>query len=70
MKLNIDFQEKFEQRHIAPNDLDTAEMLQKKYNPFFERVFYTKSSEDNLFTFHRKPKGIQAKIIGLGFALP
>ena len=29
MKLNIDFQEKFEQRHIAPNDLDTAEMLQK-----------------------------------------
>ena len=28
MKLNIDFQEKFEQRHIAPNEQDTAEMLQ------------------------------------------
>lgn len=28
MKLNIDFQEKFEQRHIAPNAQDTAEMLQ------------------------------------------
>ena len=28
MKLNIDFQEKFEQRHIAPNRQDTAEMLQ------------------------------------------
>ena len=28
MKLNIDFQEKFEQRHIAPNGQDTAEMLQ------------------------------------------
>lgn len=27
MKLNIDFQEKFEQRHIAPNEQDTAEML-------------------------------------------
>ncbi|NEU09967.1 aminomethyl-transferring glycine dehydrogenase [Flavihumibacter sp. R14] len=28
MKLNIDFQEKFEHRHIAPNEQDTAEMLQ------------------------------------------
>ncbi|HYK75370.1 MAG TPA: aminomethyl-transferring glycine dehydrogenase [Daejeonella sp.] len=28
MKLNIDFQEKFEHRHIAPNAKDTAEMLQ------------------------------------------
>jgi glycine dehydrogenase len=27
MKLNIDFQEKFEHRHIAPNKQDTAEML-------------------------------------------
>ncbi len=27
MKLNIDFQEKFEHRHIAPNQQDTAEML-------------------------------------------
>ena len=29
MKLNIDFQEKFEHRHIAPNSEDTTEMLQK-----------------------------------------
>ena len=29
MKLNIDFQEKFEHRHIAPNIEDTTEMLQK-----------------------------------------
>ncbi|EHQ25445.1 Glycine dehydrogenase (decarboxylating) [Mucilaginibacter paludis DSM 18603] len=28
MKLNIDYQEKFQQRHIAPNEADTAEMLQ------------------------------------------
>ena len=28
MKLNIDFQEKFEHRHIAPNEQDTTEMLQ------------------------------------------
>ena len=28
MKLNIDFQEKFEHRHIAPNEQDTAKMLQ------------------------------------------
>lgn len=28
MKLNIDYQEKFQQRHIAPNETDTAEMLQ------------------------------------------
>jgi glycine dehydrogenase len=27
MKLNIDYQEKFQQRHIAPNEADTAEML-------------------------------------------
>ncbi len=27
MKLNADYQEKFEKRHIAPNDADTAEML-------------------------------------------
>ena len=27
MKLNIDYQEKFEQRHIAPNAQDTAKML-------------------------------------------
>ncbi len=27
MKLNIDYQEKFEQRHIAPNELDTSKML-------------------------------------------
>ena len=27
MKLNIDYQEKFQHRHIAPNDADTAEML-------------------------------------------
>lgn len=27
MKLNIDYQEKFEQRHIAPNEQDTAKML-------------------------------------------
>ncbi len=27
MKLNIDYQEKFEQRHIAPNTQDTAKML-------------------------------------------
>ena len=27
MKLNADYQEKFENRHIAPNDADTAEML-------------------------------------------
>jgi glycine dehydrogenase len=27
MKLNIDYQEKFEQRHIAPNEDDTASML-------------------------------------------
>ena len=29
MKLNIDFQEKFEHRHIAPNSEDTTEMLRK-----------------------------------------
>ncbi|SKB62685.1 aminomethyl-transferring glycine dehydrogenase [Daejeonella lutea] len=28
MKLNIDYQEKFEQRHIAPNEQDTAGMLE------------------------------------------
>ncbi|OCX51422.1 glycine dehydrogenase (aminomethyl-transferring) [Mucilaginibacter sp. PPCGB 2223] len=28
MKLNIDYQEKFQHRHIAPNEADTAEMLQ------------------------------------------
>ena len=28
MKLNIDYQEKFEQRHIAPNEQDTAKMLE------------------------------------------
>ncbi|MGV3685914.1 MAG: aminomethyl-transferring glycine dehydrogenase [Daejeonella sp.] len=28
MKLNIDYQEKFEQRHIAPNGDDTAKMLE------------------------------------------
>lgn len=28
MKLNIDYQEKFEQRHIAPTEQDTAKMLQ------------------------------------------
>ena len=28
MKLNIDFQEKFEQRHIAPNEQDTVLMLE------------------------------------------
>ena len=28
MKLNIDFQEKFEHRHIAPNEQDTAKMLE------------------------------------------
>ncbi|MBW4891227.1 aminomethyl-transferring glycine dehydrogenase [Mucilaginibacter sp. HMF5004] len=28
MKLNIDYQEKFEHRHIAPNPADTTEMLQ------------------------------------------
>lgn len=27
MKLNIDYQEKFEQRHIAPNEQDTAKIL-------------------------------------------
>jgi glycine dehydrogenase len=27
MKLNIDYQEKFQHRHIAPNEADTAEML-------------------------------------------
>ncbi len=27
MKLNTDYQEKFQNRHIAPNDADTAEML-------------------------------------------
>ncbi len=27
MKLNIDYQEKFQHRHIAPNEKDTAEML-------------------------------------------
>jgi len=27
MKLNIDYQEKFEQRHIAPNEQDTVKML-------------------------------------------
>ena len=27
MNLNIDFQEKFETRHIAPNEKETAEML-------------------------------------------
>src|ERR1700712_109429 len=27
MKLNIDYQEKFQSRHIAPNQADTAEML-------------------------------------------
>src|SRR6201985_3352780 len=27
MKLNIDYQEKFQNRHIAPNEKDTAEML-------------------------------------------
>ncbi|MFA6945107.1 MAG: glycine dehydrogenase (aminomethyl-transferring), partial [Pedobacter sp.] len=27
MKLNIDYQEKFEQRHISPNEQDTAKML-------------------------------------------
>ena len=28
MKLNIDLQEKFEHRHIAPNQQDTASMLE------------------------------------------
>lgn len=28
MKLNIDYQEKFERRHIAPNEQDTAKMLE------------------------------------------
>jgi len=28
MKLNIDYQEKFEQRHIAPNEHDTTKMLE------------------------------------------
>lgn len=28
MKLNIDYQEKFQSRHIAPNEADTAKMLQ------------------------------------------
>lgn len=28
MKLNIDYQEKFEHRHIAPNEQDTAKMLE------------------------------------------
>src|SRR5690606_34005742 len=28
MKMNIDYQELFEQRHIAPNELDTSEMLE------------------------------------------
>jgi glycine dehydrogenase len=28
MKLNIDYQEKFQHRHIAPNEADTTEMLQ------------------------------------------
>ena len=28
MKLNIDYQEKFEQRHIAPTEQDTSEMLE------------------------------------------
>jgi glycine dehydrogenase len=28
MKLNIDYQEKFEQRHIAPTEQDTAKMLE------------------------------------------
>ena len=27
MKLNIDYQEKFQSRHIAPNEADTAQML-------------------------------------------
>ncbi|HCN83991.1 MAG TPA: hypothetical protein DIT07_10290, partial [Sphingobacteriaceae bacterium] len=27
MTLNTDFQEKFEHRHIAPNEHDTAQML-------------------------------------------
>jgi glycine dehydrogenase len=27
MKLNTDYQEKFQNRHIAPNEADTAEML-------------------------------------------
>jgi glycine dehydrogenase len=27
MKLNIDYQEKFQQRHIAPNQADTDKML-------------------------------------------
>ena len=27
MKLNIDYQEKFQSRHIAPNQADTAKML-------------------------------------------
>jgi len=27
MKLNIDYQEKFQHRHIAPNEADTSEML-------------------------------------------
>eukprot|EP01039_Chlorochromonas_danica_P014256 gene14256-16617_t len=27
MKLNIDYQEKFQARHIAPNEADTAQML-------------------------------------------
>jgi glycine dehydrogenase len=27
MKLNIDYQEKFQSRHIAPNQADTAQML-------------------------------------------
>ena len=29
MKLNIDYQEKFQSRHIAPNEADTAQMLSK-----------------------------------------
>ncbi len=29
MKLNIDYQEKFQERHIAPNEADTAQMLKK-----------------------------------------
>ena len=27
MKLNIDYQEKFQSRHIAPNEADAAQML-------------------------------------------
>ena len=27
MKLNIDYQEKFQSRHIAPNEADTLQML-------------------------------------------